>query len=245
MKDIDRIWGALTTDGFMSSIRMTLFPGVPVCVITLLMLSFSAKVFAINKCVDSAGRISYSDKPCESGSKGARIETIREAESKPTPPPARDANVAERDDAMTREEIKEKARAIAHGGKSNVDNQNHTNRITNNYKYRASFAQALAATGPFKAQTAIYAGETRHFPQDVSDIGFTRDDMRTSSFFSDLRFGTNGEILVLGNDALGINTVIKLEPRFTLGGTSIEWRCTTNADMVDSSLCDHDKSLTF
>jgi hypothetical protein len=242
MKNIERIWGALTEAGFLPSTRMTLFHALSVFVLTLLLLSFSAKVFAINKCVDSAGRISYSDKPCESGSKGARIKTIITVEPKPAPSPVRDA---EKDGAMSREEIKERAKAIARGGNSTVDDQNLTNKTINNYKYRASFTQALAAIGPFKAQAAIYAGETGHFPQDVSDIGFTRDDMRTSSFFSDLRFGTNGEILVLGNVTLGVDTVIKLEPRFTLGGTSIEWRCTTNADMVDGSLCDHDKSVTF
>lgn len=223
-----------------------LFYCISASILALSMFSVSSTAFAINKCVDSAGKVSYSDRPCESGSKKERIETRKKVEQpKRLPSPGQESQRGEKEKSRTQEELREKAKEIAHGGKPEVDDRHLTNKTINSYKYRASFAQALAAIGPIKTQAAIYASENGRFPQEVGDIGFTREDMRTSSFFSDLRFGTNGEILVQGNSTLGENSVIRLEPRFTLGGTTIEWRCTTNAEKVDSSMCDYDKSVTF
>lgn len=212
----------------------------------LAMLVLSPAVMAINKCTDSTGKVSYSDRPCETGANSQYLETAEEKEKKRQ---AESAATSARQAVRTQErspgEIKEKAREIALGGEQRSNENPIETATINKYKSRASFVQALAATGPIKLQSVMYASESGHFPESLSDIGFTRADMRTSSFFADLRIASGGEILVLGNARLGESTVIRLVPRYTLGGTNVEWRCSTNADELDTSLCEYDKSVAF
>ncbi len=126
-----------------------------------------------------------------------------------------------------------------------LDEQRPTFKDVLNYKFRASFIQALAVIKPIEIHVAMYASEHGRFPRHLGELGFSREDMRTSSYISDLKIGSQGEIVARGNGALGVMTVLKLVPRYTLGGTSIEWSCTTNAPNIENTLCGHDKNVAF
>ncbi|AJQ97774.1 pilin [Gynuella sunshinyii] len=112
------------------------------------------------------------------------------------------------------------------------------------YQLKVNFAQAMAAVSPFRVQTLMYVQDMGEFPKRLEDIGFEREQMRNSNRISDLKID-NGVIKIKGNKKLGENTTIILTPRFTLGGTTIEWSCSSNLNLLDQELCNYDQNAKF
>jgi len=70
--------------------------------IVLALIATGAPAWAINKCTGSDGRVTYTDSPCEGGSRAARIDTP------PPPTPAEQAEARARGERMV-----EDARALS------------------------------------------------------------------------------------------------------------------------------------
>lgn len=115
----------------------------------------------------------------------------------------------------------------------------------NEFRIAAAFAQSIAVVSPIKIQSIEFYSQSGEFPSRLEDIGIHSKDMKSSSYISDLTLGDNGEILIKGNEVMGLDTVVMLKPRLTLGGLSIEWRCYTNIKVKNVDFCDHRQNLMF
>ena len=112
-------------------------------------------------------------------------------------------------------------------------------------KVTASFTQLVAAVSSIKMQVIGFYQGNGKFPGRLEDIGLRANDMKTSSYIRDLKLGTNGEILIKGNEVMGLDTIVVLKPVLTLGGSSIEWQCSTNIDVDNIDYCKKKQTLTF
>lgn len=119
-----------------------------------------------------------------------------------------------------------------------------TAQQTNSYMLRAHFANALSTVSPFKAQVAMYTYESGSFPKNLQALGYQPSQMQDSDKIRDLKI-VDGVIKIKANKNLGDNALIILTPKFVLGGSSLEWRCTTNVLLGEQSLCAIDEKLSF
>lgn len=113
------------------------------------------------------------------------------------------------------------------------------------YKRKAYFAQAIAAVAPFKLSVVEHYMSHGQYPESLQALGINPAEMKTSSYFSDLILGKNGALYIQGNERIGVNTTIRLQPVSTLGGAGIEWRCTTNVQRPVVDYCEYADNLNF
>lgn len=108
-----------------------------------------------------------------------------------------------------------------------------------------AFAQAMAAVSAIKVAVTEFYYQQGAFPDSLTDIGMKASDMTTSSHLSDLRIVNGGLILIQGNKQMGLNSVVRLTPKITLGGSALEWQCSTSALINTNIPCRYESALSF
>jgi hypothetical protein len=115
------------------------------------------------------------------------------------------------------------------------------------YKQSAAFMQALSLMSTFKMYIMEYYMMEGSYPTSLKSIGLKPEDMKTSSHLSDLTISSNGGIYALGNEDMGTDKVILLQPKQTMGGHYMEWDCSTNLEIKTEGFkyCKFDSGLSF
>ncbi len=121
----------------------------------------------------------------------------------------------------------------------------HRSADTDAYIKLTHLSQALAAVSPFKAYVTEYYMMQGKYPENLEAIGVNPADVKTSSYFSDLILGESGTLYVIGNEKIGDDLVISLKPKSTLGGASLDWKCTVNVKFSRLNYCEYDKDLNI
>lgn len=130
-------------------------------------------------------------------------------------------------------------------GQATEENASGTVPDMGEYQQAAAAAQALAVAAAFKTRIAEYYATRGDYPGSLEDLGLERGDMTDSQHVRDLTVQDGGAIYILGNEGMGEDSVLVLEPRVALGGMSNEWACRTNLMLPSLRQCEHDESVTF
>jgi hypothetical protein len=93
--------------------------------------------------------------------------------------------------------------------------------------FRAKFSSILQSLTPLRRSIAQYFMERGQWPDDIKALGFDQQAMQSQQIDS-VRIKKNGKIVALLNARLGEHKIIILNPKPTMGATSIDWQCWSN-----------------
>ena len=88
--------------------------------------------------------------------------------------------------------------------------------------------QAVASLTGVRTSVAEYYLSNGNWPKNITQMGFTPDSMNSSLINQVEITNDNGNIEATLSEQFGQEKKVNLTPRFVLGGTQAEWRCTSN-----------------
>jgi hypothetical protein len=118
-------------------------------------------------------------------------------------------------------------------------------KTVNEYKRASSLSAAVASLSNIRMMVQEHYMRNGEMPTKLSDLRLSRSDMADSQYIRDLTLGEGGVIYFLGKGNLGYDTVVSLEQKDVLGGTSSEMVCTTSEKFNRIDYCGYDPTLKF
>ena len=96
------------------------------------------------------------------------------------------------------------------------------------YVFKAQFQQALSSLTPLRVASVEYFMNTGEWPKDFKAVGVDKKSM-SSSFIDGVRIAPQGRIVAeLNEQKFGQQKKIVLTPHQVMGGTTVEWQCSSN-----------------
>ncbi len=105
------------------------------------------------------------------------------------------------------------------------------NSLTFGALRKSKVAQALGLVTPLKTQVAQYYLETGEWPSSFVDMQLSSRELREPGLIEQVEMRLGGVIQIALDPAeFGSGRIVQLQPRETMGGTSLSWDCKTNLE---------------
>jgi len=106
-----------------------------------------------------------------------------------------------------------------------------TTQATSRHFYvRAMLSQVLSDITFTKIYFSEYVMATGQLPGDISDLGYSIDELKEYDYIEDSFLTKESGIGVLLSKDFGENKTLVLLPKISVSGSHIKWKCITNID---------------